>query len=179
MTRTVYDRLLQRAPDLSAAVAAATVGAALAFQYIGGLAPCVLCLYQRWPHAAIIGLGLLGAWALRAGRPWLGAISLALIGAAGLLSAGLGFYHVGVEQGVFEGPGACTAAPVLFTDPAAFSAALANTPVVRCDQVTWSLFGLSMAAYNGLISLALAAFAWTSARALGLRLDAAQMGDAR
>lgn len=125
--------------------------AVFGFQYLGGLLPCTLCLWQRWPHAAAV---ILGAAGLRfGGRIWpvLGA-------AAALATAGIGMFHVGVELGWWQGLATCTVDAM-----AAVSADdLLNTDVtvgapVRCDAVAWSLFGISMAGWNVLISLGLGA----------------------
>jgi len=128
---------------------------ALAFQYLGGLAPCHLCLLQRWPHAAAIVIGLLIlAWPKR---------GLALLGAlVVLVGAGIALYHVGVEQHWWAGPTTCTA-----PEPGAQSSGelldqILATPVVLCDQVAWSLWGISMAGWNAFASLVLA-FLWLRA----------------
>src|SRR5437016_2655204 len=85
---------------------AIVLGAALLSQYWGGLAPCELCLLQRWPWAVAIAISLV---ALIAGRrallPWV-ALGLALVF---VLGGTIAFYHVGVEQHWFAGPSACTA----------------------------------------------------------------------
>ena len=123
------------------------LAAALGFQYLGGLAPCPLCLWQRWPHAAAIVLALLVlAWPAR---------GLALVAAfVVLVGAGIGLYHAGIEWGVWPGPASCTApGNVAAMSAADLVAHLERAPVVRCDDVAWSLLGLSMAAWNALASL--------------------------
>jgi len=122
---------------------------ALAFQYLGGLAPCHLCLLQRWPHAIAIALGV-----ILLARPsrWLALLA----GLVVLAGAGIAVYHVGVEQAWWPGPTTCTA-----PEPGAMSAGdlldqILETPVVLCDQVAWSLWGISMAGWNALVSLGLA-----------------------
>jgi disulfide bond formation protein DsbB len=151
-------RLARGAPLWLALGSGALLLAALAFQYLGGLDPCVLCLWQRWPHAAVVALGLVGFFAL-GGQRGRAAVSLVLalilIGGAGLAG-----FHVGVEQGWWEGTAACGGAAA--NGAGALSAAdlrdqLLSTPVVRCDAVAWSMLGVSMAGWNGLASLALAA----------------------
>jgi disulfide bond formation protein DsbB len=129
------------------------LGGALASQYIGGLAPCEMCYWQRWPHAAAILLAAL-AFTYSAGRPrarlltGLAAIAIAISGA-------IGVFHAGVELGWWEGLTRCTADGAMSLDE------LMNVPLVRCDQVQWSLLGISMAGWNAIISLgsALAIFA--------------------
>ena len=124
---------------------AALLGGALAFQYLDGLAPCEMCLWQRWPHVAALGLGLLG-WALGSRRSLVAAAALAV-----LVAAGIGYFHAGVEYHWWAGPQACTG-PAF--DIHNLTAALA-APMIRCDAAAWSLFGVSMAGYNALISTAI------------------------
>ena len=91
------------------------------------------------------------------------AIAAALAGLALLVGAGIAGYHVGVEQGWWAGPAGCSAPAFAGMDVAQLRAALEATPVIRCDEIPWSLFGLSMAGYNFLLSLVLAlvALGWT------------------
>lgn len=124
---------------------AALLGGALLFQYFGGYAPCEMCIWQRWPHAAALALGLM-AWALRSNRA-----VVALAAMAVLVSAGLGVYHLGVEQGWWPGITACSATTVGGSS-ADIMASIINTPLVRCDVAAWSLFGLSMAGWNAVLS---------------------------
>src|SRR6202043_2569622 len=85
---------------------AIVLGAALLSQYWGRLAPCELCLLQRWPWAAAIALSLVALLAgSRPALPWV-ALGLATLFALG---AAIAFYHVGVEEHWFAGPSACTA----------------------------------------------------------------------
>ncbi|MBL8806935.1 MAG: disulfide bond formation protein B [Rhodospirillales bacterium] len=141
-----------------AAGAALVLGGALAFQHIGGLAPCVLCYWQRYPYWAAIPLAL--AAALAAPRsPRAAAVLFGLAAAFLLADAGIAAFHVGVEQKWWQGTAECGG-----TRPASGSleelrARLLAAPIVRCDEPAWSLFGISMAGYNFLAALALAALA--------------------
>ena len=129
---------------------------AFAFQYIGGLAPCQLCLWQRWPHAAAVLIGLLVLTTGWRGLAWAGAL-------AALTTAGIGAFHVGVEQAWWEGLASCTAGSI-----AGISAAdLLNPAVdvaapVRCDAIAWQMLGISMAGWNVVVSLGLAGL-WVAA----------------
>lgn len=150
-------RAARTAPLWLAMGSGALLLGALAFQYLGGLDPCVLCLWQRWPHGVVAVLGLAGFFAVGGdrGRAAVSAL-LALVLVAG---AGIAAFHVGVEQGWWEGTAACTGGGA--TAAGGLSASdlrqqLLSEPVVRCDAVAWSLFGISMAGWNGLASLALA-----------------------
>ena len=154
-------------PPLAAAAtaSAAMLGAALVFQYGLGLFPCELCLYQRYPYVAVIVVGGLGALLLRdSATPRLPAILLggvcALLFAA---TAGIAAFHVGVEQGWWAGTEACAGGDLDTSDIEAMRQAILAAPAVRCGDVTWSMFGVSMAGWN---LVAATAFALASATTL-------------
>lgn len=154
------------APRISAlfllAASAGSLLAAFFFQYVVGLQPCILCIWQRWPYAVVIVLTILALTA--ASRvPKLRAALLALCGVALLFGGGVAVFHVGVEQHWWTGTPGCGVTATADSIEA-LRAQIMAAPVVRCDQVAWSLFGISMAGYNILISLALAAVAFLSAR---------------
>jgi len=143
------------APLLILIASVALVGGALLFQYVGGLQPCELCLYQRWPYYAAIVLSLL---ALMAARRGMTAAIMALCGVLFLANAGLAFYHVGVEQHWFAGPTACTGGVSSAGDLADFKARLMARQPVNCDEPQWSLFGVTLAGWNLLASIVLTLF---------------------
>lgn len=147
-------------------VSAAVLGAALASQYWGGLDPCELCLLERWPWWAAIAISA----AIWLAGPRLSLTAAALVLAAVFaVSAGLGLYHAGVELHWFPGPSACTATGPAATSIDALRAQLMGKQMVMCDQVQWALFGISLAGWNFLISLAMAGFCAMTARGCGLR----------
>lgn len=129
---------------------AALLVAALVFQYGFGMAPCALCIWQRWPHLAAVAIGGVALAAPAAPVMLAGSAAAATSGA-------LGVYHAGVERGWFEGPQACSAA----FDFSALSAEelldrVLAAPLARCDEIPWEMLGLSMAGWNALASFALA-----------------------
>ncbi len=128
----------------------ALLGGALAFQYLGGYAPCVLCHWQRYAHAATIVLAAAGLAVPRAAAIFLAASGLALLAGAGIAA-----FHVGVEQHWWQGTAECGSAVGGAGSIEELRARLLAQPVVRCDEVAWSLFGVSMAGYNFLVSLLL------------------------
>lgn len=128
-------------------IAAGLYGGALLFQYVGGLAPCSLCLWQRWPHIIII---LLAVCAPLLRMPRLVLTGIAITAAVSVVLAA---YHAGVEWGFWAGPGGCTANLDTGGDLASLTDSLLATPIVRCDEVAWSFLGLSMAGWNSLFSL--------------------------
>ncbi len=132
----------------------AALAAAFGFQHLGGLEPCPLCIWQRWPHVAT---ALLAAASLGFRGPAAAAL-LALAGVAALAGAGLAGFHAGVEQHWWAGLAACEGGPPADT-VAELRERLLNAAPARCDEVAWSFLGLSMAAWNGLLSLALAGMA--------------------
>ncbi|KQB98040.1 dihydroneopterin aldolase [Loktanella sp. 1ANDIMAR09] len=132
---------------LSAGGSAALLAGAFLFQALG-YPPCAMCLWQRWPHAAAILIGLL---ALRfPGRvmPLLGAIAAAT-------TAAIGVFHTGVERDWWEGPSSCTGGGSLEGLTGADLLTVTGPRVVMCDQVSWELFSLSMASWNAIFSIGL------------------------
>lgn len=134
---------------LAAGGSAALLLGALAFQYIGGLPPCKLCIWQRWPHLVAVVLGLGALYPAMAWVPWAGAL-------AALTTAGFGVYHTGVEKAWWEGPDTCTSGSVDGLSSAELMNRILTAPLVRCDEVAWDLLGLSMASWNAVIALGLA-----------------------
>ena len=165
MSVSVIDRLTRTGLTpteyfLAAALASAgMLGAALIFQYVGGLHPCEMCIYQRVPYGAVIGLGVAGALVSRGGAArsslvWVLAGTCAL---AFFINAGLAGFHVGIEQGWWAGSDDCVGGDIDTSSIEAMREAILNAPAVRCDEVAWSLFGISMAGWNGLTALGLGA----------------------
>ena len=129
---------------------AALLGGALGSQYIGGLVPCEMCYWQRWPHGAAI---LLAALAFTAPVEAQRARTLTLAAALAIaVSGAIGVYHAGVELGIFEGVTTCTAM-ASGSSTADLLRQISQVPLVRCDQVQWSLLGISMAGWNAILSL--------------------------
>jgi disulfide bond formation protein DsbB len=152
------------------AVLAASVlilGSAFAFQLLGGLQPCELCIWQRYPYAITIGLAGIGMGLARAGvERRLLAILLALCGLTFLIGAGIAVFHVGVEQKWWEGTSACVGRLSGAMSADELRQRLLAAPVVRCDEPAWTLFGISMAGYNALLSLALGVASFAFVRKL-------------
>lgn len=134
---------------LALAGSLAMLAGAFAFQYIGGLAPCHLCLLQRWPHAAAVAIGLLALAVPGRLLPLAGA-------AAALTTAAIGLYHTGVERLWWAGPTSCSAGSIAGLDVKdLLDPTIVVAPVVRCDEVAWQMLGLSMASWNVVVSLGL------------------------
>jgi disulfide bond formation protein DsbB len=124
---------------------------AFAFEYIGGVKPCHLCLGQRlpWPIMTIVAaVAMLGL--RRGAHPMLAPAAFTVAVAIALWSAYLAAFHAGVEWKWWPGPPSCTgSAPPL----GGFTGSFDPAEIVRCDEVAWSLFGLSLAGYNFIFSL--------------------------
>jgi len=133
---------LRQARLLALLIPAGLLGGALFSQYVGGLYPCEMCYWQRWPHGAAILLSL-GAFLLPTrARPLVLLAALAIA-----MSGGIGVFHAGVERGWWEGITVCTATGAKSLQD------ILNVPLVRCDQVQWSFLGISMAGWNAVLSL--------------------------
>jgi disulfide bond formation protein DsbB len=143
-----------------AIIAAATLAGAWFFQLVLDIRPCPLCLEQRYAYYLAVPLGLLVAFASAKDVPrGVLMVGLALLAAAALGNAWLGFYHAGVEWKFWQGPTDCSG-PILDLGSAGnLLQRLDTVKVIRCDEVQWRFLGLSLAGYNVLISLAMAAIA--------------------
>ncbi|NJC05223.1 disulfide bond formation protein DsbB [Sphingomonas kaistensis] len=143
----VRGRSLRLAQWLALAVPGSLLLGALGSQHLGGLNPCEMCLWQRWPHLAAVVLAGLSLVAPRLARPltWLAALAIASSGVIGL-------FHAGVEQGWWEGLTTCSTVATGAT-PEELLKSIMATPLIRCDQIAWSFLLLSLAAWNALISL--------------------------
>lgn len=149
----------QSAALLIFAVALATILGAWIFEYFG-YAPCELCLKQRWAYYAAIPLALIVAMLARA-NPQPARLGLYLLALLWIASMVFGIYHSGVEWKWWAGPDTCTGSGGLTGLPDL------SKPAVMCDQAAIRIFGLSLAGWNAVISLALAWVALKGARAQG------------
>lgn len=122
----------------------ALLGGALAFEHIGGLVPCEMCMWQRWALAAALIITTAGLFARSRWLVALGALAV-------LAGAAIAAFHAGVEQKWWEGITACAASPIGGSTADVIGAVL-MAPIVRCDAIPWSMLGLSMAGWNFIIS---------------------------
>jgi disulfide bond formation protein DsbB len=134
-------------------MAALILGSAFAFQ-LAGYPPCELCWWQRYPYMAIMGVTLV-ALAVKAIPE---KFVLLLLAALFLTDAGIAGFHVGVEQRWWEGLSTCSSFVDLSDNLNDAVDAIMNAPLIRCDEIAWSLFGISMAGYNMLIALGMTVF---------------------
>ncbi len=140
-----------KARALALFVPAALMAGALGSQVIGGLFPCEMCHWQRWPHYAAIALALLAFVApapLRRALVWLAVLAI-------LTSGAIGVFHAGVEYKWWPGITPCAKPP---GGSGNVMADIMAAPLVSCDQPQWSLFGISLAGFNALISISAALF---------------------
>ncbi|MEW4449553.1 disulfide bond formation protein B [Qipengyuania sp. JC766] len=140
---TPATRLAQR---LALGIPAALLAGAYISEFGFGLYPCEMCWWQRWPHFAAVGLAL-ASTVLPPRKLWIAMAALAI-----LVSGAIGGFHAGVEYDWWEGITGC-ANMVAAGEGSALDAIL-NAPIVRCDEAPWTLFGISLAGFNFLISTA-------------------------
>jgi disulfide bond formation protein DsbB len=132
----------------------ALLGGALYFQYVVGLAPCEMCHWQRWPHIAAVVAGLAAAASFA--RPRLALVFAMLAITALIVTSAIGVFHVGVEYRWWQGPQACSGNIPRGLSAEQLKKYLFGARMVRCDETVWSLWGLSMAGWNALLSAVLA-----------------------
>ena len=150
--------LLDTRPALGLIALASAVALSAAFigQYVFDLPPCDLCIYQRYPYVIAIALCLFTLMpAIQSYAFWTFIILTIFL----LINSVIAAHHVGVEQHWWTGPEGCTGPNGTPETLEALRAHIAATPIFRCDEVTFSLFGISMAGYYALFSLVLAIYA--------------------
>ena len=128
----------------------ALLGGALVSQHVGGLFPCEMCLWQRWPHLGAIIAALL-AIALRK-NPAMSATFTLLAALALATSGGIGAFHAGVEYGWWQGITSCASTASAAPGQSMLDSIMSAT-LVRCDVAPWDLFGISLAGYNAIFSI--------------------------
>lgn len=142
---------------LAAAGSTSVLIGALIFQYFG-VAPCDLCILQRWPHlfAALLGVVILTL-------PRIAKAPVFALGALAMIwNTGLAIYHSGVERHIFAGPDSCTSNGVTDISAGDLLAQIRSAPLIRCDEIAWEMFGVTMPNLN-LIASALFAALWIAA----------------
>ena len=147
-------------------LSAATIAGAWAFQYAGYL-PCDLCLKQRWAYYVGVPLAAVVLGFVKTAPRGLVEAAFWLMALLWLGSAVFGAYHSGVEWGIFQGPTDCTGTLTKAASMNDFMQQLQTTKVVRCDAVAIRILGLSLAGWNCVVSLILAAVSIAGARHAG------------
>lgn len=126
-----------------------------AFEFLGNMKPCKLCIWQRWPHISAILIGILIFYKRSK-------VLMFITGLMILAGATIAFYHMGVEYHWWEGPATCTSGSIANLSSTELMNKILQAPIIRCDEVQWRFAGLSMAAWNGIFSLILS-YCWLRA----------------
>lgn len=129
---------------------AALMAGAIGSQLFGGLIPCEMCHWQRWPHYAAIALAMLAFVVPALGMQ---RVLVALAALAILTSGAIGVFHAGVEYHWWPGITACASAPGGGGSAEEMLARVLNAPVISCDLPQWALMGISLAGFNALFSI--------------------------
>jgi disulfide bond formation protein DsbB len=143
---------LGAAKALALLIPAALLAGAYGSQYLGGLFPCEMCYWQRWPHMAAIALAIAALLLSRLpdrGRSlvWLAALAI-------LVSGGIGVYHAGVEAGIFPGITGCSSTAGSGGGSAEdMLNSVMGRPMIRCDDIQFQFLGISMAGWNAILSI--------------------------
>jgi len=137
---------------LALAVPALLLAGAYVSQYGFGLFPCEMCWWQRYPHFAALGLAIL-SFVAPPSRLWIGLAALGIF-----VSGAIGLFHAGVEYGWWEGITSCATAVTGGSGNALDN--ILNAPIIRCDMAPWHFLGISLAGWNGLLSIGSAMAIW-------------------
>ena len=136
---------------------------ALLFQYVGEMPPCKMCYWQRYPHAAAV---IIAALILLTGIRGFAILGFLLT----LLTAGIGGFHAGVEQSWWDGPQTCTNTAIDNLSIEELLNQIMSAQMARCDEISWQMFGISMAGWNMVLSLCLAVLWGMAVNSQRLRL---------
>lgn len=152
-------------PQVAALIMALAAAGSLAFVYAlqfgWGFQPCILCIWQRVPYGLMLLVGVAAVMWRPAGKHT--RILLALCALLMLAETGVAIFHTGVERHWWLGTSSCSNRPLGGGSAKDLREQLLNMGVARCDEISWSLFGLSLANYNIIFALMLAGFAATAA----------------
>lgn len=133
---------------IAAAGSAALLAGAFIFQGLG-YAPCKMCYWQRYPHAVAVAVGALALLLKQKWLAWVGALAAAT-------TSGIGIFHSGVERDLWEGPTSCTGGSTAGLSTDQLLDQIMGAPLVRCDEIPWEMFGVTMANLNAIFSAILA-----------------------
>lgn len=155
---------IQKSAAVVVFVSFVTLVIVLISQYVFGLRPCELCIYQRIPYVFIIAFGLIAYGAAKQDKK-ISKIFMGLVGVTFLIGMGIAIFHVGVEQAWWPGLEQCGAnVNDIAMTLEELRLEVLKAPVTRCNEIAWSLFGISMAGYNAILSFLMALFSFTAMR---------------
>ena len=160
-----FIELIRRDPPFAAAAIVTIVGALTIcgfffFQYVLGYPPCPLCLDQRNAYYVSVPLAALLCLGSNHGASSKVMIAgFAVITAVMLWNTGLSIYHAGVEWKFWPGPTDCSGPISSLGSAGSLLNRLQDIKIVRCDEAAWRFLGISLAGYDALVSLFLAAIA--------------------
>lgn len=154
MLKLLRPRYIPAAPAIALfLISAGSIGFALYAQYVQKLLPCVLCLYQRVPFYVVAGLSIIALLLVR--FPAAARVIIYLCAATFGVGTAIAFYHVGVQELWWEGPAMCGGVQSGAGSVADLKAQLMAQPIIRCDKIDWTLFGITMPTVNVFFSAAL------------------------
>ncbi|MFN0218791.1 MAG: disulfide bond formation protein B [Hyphomicrobium sp.] len=134
-------------------LSAAAILTALAFEHLGGYRPCPLCLMQRYAYYAAIPALFIALTLSSGGHKGIAALIFLAVALGYLANVGLGIYHAGAEWKFWPGPATCGGDQALSATAGGLLKDLETIKVVRCDEASWRMFGLSFAGWSAVISL--------------------------
>ena len=141
-------RSFAAARALAILVPAGALAGAWGSQLLGGLYPCEMCHWQRWPHYAALAVALAGLLGPLSRHRWPVLLAALLI----FVSGAIGGFHAGVEYGWWEGLTRCST-NMSSGSEADILAQIMATPLIRCDVAQWTFHGLSLAGMNAIVSI--------------------------
>ena len=123
---------------------------ALFIEFFLKVKPCILCIYQRYPYYIITFLSLIYFL-----KKDLKILLILLIILTSLASITLSTYHAGIETGLIEETTSCKTSLNNNLSKDAILKQLESNLASSCKEVSFKLFGFSLASINIILSLIL------------------------
>ena len=123
------------------------IASALIAEYYFDLQPCAMCLKQREPYYIIIAGFILVMILKWQDKIWF-YVGVQIVSIYGLFYS---LWHVGIENKILAGPSSCSGGLNISTNTSSLKEQIISKAVINCEEVAWSIFGLSAATMNSLL----------------------------
>ena len=128
-------------------LSATALASALIAEYYFDLQPCAMCLKQREPYYVIIAGFILVMILKGQDKIWF-YVGVQIVSIYGLFYS---LWHVGIENKILAGPSSCSGGLNISTNASSLKEQIISKAVINCEEVAWSIFGLSAATMNSLL----------------------------
>ena len=134
-------------PILVLIISLIAILSALVAEHIFKILPCQMCLYQRYPYYFIIIFSLIYFSPIKVPLIlyyWINTFSFAI----GLFFSA---WHIGIEKKILPGLSGCSNIIDFSQSLTELKEQILNQNIVTCNEIIWSIFGLSAATINSIL----------------------------